>query len=47
MINPYYQIQEDITPLFYAVNMGNVELMKVLVQYGADINLQDEVNLIN
>ncbi|MCG8013147.1 MAG: hypothetical protein JAY64_15800, partial [Candidatus Thiodiazotropha weberae] len=33
----YRVSEEDLTPLMYAINTGNQELVKQLLEYGADV----------
>lgn len=42
--NPNIKDNNGVTPLIWAVKMGNAELVKILLQYGADKSLADNYN---
>ncbi|NNM59333.1 MAG: hypothetical protein HKM04_05910 [Legionellales bacterium] len=46
--NPdFIDIETKITPLIFAVNENNIDAVKLLLQYGANVNYERQVNNIN
>lgn len=45
--NPDINLRDRLlaTPLFYAVNHGNLEMVKLLIDAGADVNAKDRVGV--
>ena len=39
-------VQDNRTALMFAASNGNVDLVKVLMEKGADVNIQDKVRYI-
>jgi len=36
----------QISPLLFAIKAGNIEIIKILFEYGADVNNQSDTHLI-
>ena len=37
-------LQDNRTALMFAASNGNVDMLKLLMERGADVNIQDKVN---
>lgn len=44
MTGVFLVLQDNRTALMFAASNGNVDVLKILIERGADVNIQDKVN---